>query len=124
MTTRTRREVARRRLAPQRHRHRARRKTRETAALAAVGEVRGRRELVVARFDREVDQSFRRTSYSAIVRAAHEAAHAAAHGEEAGSAVGSEPDDQVVREGEVVDEPADTATDAESAEESPPVRRR
>ncbi len=77
-------------------------------------------ELVVARFDRDVDQSFRRTSYSAIVRAAHEAAHAAAHGEETASAVGSEPDDQVVREGELVDEPVDTAADAGSAEESPP----
>ncbi|GED98036.1 UvrD-helicase domain-containing protein [Gordonia crocea] len=75
-------------------------------------------EMAVAVFDREVDADFRRTSYSAIVRAAHEAAHAARTGADVGaetageggtSTVGSEPDDAVVRVGELLDEPRDAA---------------
>ncbi|MFT3900097.1 MAG: UvrD-helicase domain-containing protein [Gordonia sp. (in: high G+C Gram-positive bacteria)] len=60
-------------------------------------------ELAAARFDRQIDDTYRRTSYSAIVRAAHDAAHAGAQGEQ--PAVSSEPDDAVVRDGELQDEP-------------------
>ena len=64
----------------------------------------GAAEMVVASFDRPIDDQFRRSSYSSIVRAAHDAAHAAA---DPVPAVGSEPDDQAVRAGELLDEPAD-----------------
>ncbi|GAB09205.1 exodeoxyribonuclease V beta chain [Gordonia araii NBRC 100433] len=75
--------------------------------------------LTVATFERDVDQTFRRTSYSAIVRAAHEAAHLGAVAEPE-TIVGSEPDDQVVRDGEVLDEPADDATTDTGPADEPP----
>ncbi|MFT4200637.1 UvrD-helicase domain-containing protein [Gordonia sp. (in: high G+C Gram-positive bacteria)] len=72
----------------------------------------GPADLAVARFDRVIDETYRRTSYSAIVRAAHEAAHAARG---AVSGVTSEPDDAVVRDGEVADEPPE-ADEPETAD--------
>ncbi|QKT07373.1 UvrD-helicase domain-containing protein [Gordonia sp. X0973] len=66
--------------------------------------------LSVAEFGRSIDTGYRRSSYSSIVRAAHEAAHAVAVAE---PTVGSEPDERVVRDGELLDEPADDQTEAD-----------
>ena len=46
-------------------------------------------ELSVSRFTRTLDEEWRRTSYSALTRAAHDAAHDAAHEQQ----LGSEPDE-------------------------------
>ncbi len=69
--------------------------------------------MVAASFDRAIDGDYRRSSYSSIVRAAHEAAHAASGPE---PTVGTEPEDEVVREGELLDEPADDVDATAEAE--------